>query len=251
MELSIQEREQLNSIDFKIWKNEFNATLLGLYTSLKSLPWLNPISNAIKGDNKYYQMDLANKLGFKMPRTIVSNDRSRLIKFAKSCKGDVIFKLLNQEVYNVDSNGSMQGIYTNRIDIIKLENFSTNGENPIMLQEYIKKSYEIRYTIVGKKHFVCKIQSQQSKIACEDWRRYDLAKTPHVSITPPPQIAQKVNSLLEAMELEYGAIDFIVTPQNEWIFLEINCSGQWLWIEDLSGLDISGGIVEWVKTHYE
>lgn len=151
----------------------------------------------------------------------------------------------------MDSNGSMQGIYTNRIDISKLENFSTNGENPIMLQEYIKKSYEIRYTIVSKKHFVCKIQSQQSKIACEDWRRYDLAKTPHVSITPPPQIAQKVNSLLEAMELEYGAIDFIVTPQNEWIFLEINCSGQWLWIEDLSGLDISGGIVEWVKTHHE
>lgn len=95
VELSIQEWEQLNIIDFKIWRNEFNATLLGLYTSLKLLPWLNPISNTIKCDNKYYQMDLANNLAFKMPKTVVSNDRARLIRFAKSCNGDVIFKLLN------------------------------------------------------------------------------------------------------------------------------------------------------------
>ncbi|MCW1360319.1 hypothetical protein [Campylobacter sp. US33a] len=49
------------------------------------------------------------------------------------------------------------------------------------------------------------------------------------------------------MNLEYGALDFIVNLQNEWIFLEINYSGQWLWIEDLSGLKISDGIVNWIK----
>lgn len=249
VELSLQERAKLNSVDFKIWKNEFNATLIGLYISLKSLPWLNPISNAIKGDNKYYQMSVANTLDLKMPRTIVSNDKAKLINFAKSCDGDIIFKLLNQDLYEVDKNGSMQGIYANRIKIENLEKFSIKGENPIMLQEYVIKSYEVRYTVVGSKHFACKIQSQQSKIACEDWRRYDLSKTPHLPITPPLQIKQKINKLLKTMGLEYGAIDFIVTPQNEWIFLEINCGGQWLWIEDLSGLNISGGIIEWVKMH--
>jgi len=30
-----------------------------------------------------------------------------------------------------------------------------------------------------------------------------------------------------------------VTPENEYVFLELNPSGQWLWIEDLTGLPIS------------
>lgn len=46
---------------------------------------------------------------------------------------------------------------------------------------------------------------------------------------------------MKQLGLSYGAIDFIVTKNNEWIFLEINSFGQWLWIEDLTGLDISGG----------
>ena len=249
VELSLQEKERLKSIDFKIWRNEFNATLLGLYAALKPLAWLNPISNAIKGDNKYYQMQLASKVGLIMPRTIVSNDKAKLVEFAHSQNDEVIFKLLNQEMYPADKNGAMQGIYANRITTQQLDKFSTNGENPLMLQEYIQKAYEVRYTVVGKQHFVCKIESQKSQLAREDWRRYELSKTPHAPITPPPQIAQKVDVLLAKMGLEFGALDFIVTPSGEWVFLEINCGGQWLWIEDLAGLDISGGIVEWIKGH--
>ncbi|GAD18126.1 Glutathione synthase/Ribosomal protein S6 modification enzyme (glutaminyl transferase) [Helicobacter fennelliae] len=249
VELSLEEKEELQSINFKIWRNEFNATLLGLFVSLKPLPWLNPISDAIKSDNKYYQMALAQKLGLKMPKTIVSNEKHELIEFAKSCNDDIILKLFNQELYEKDKNGFMQGIYANRIHTRELEHFKLSGENPIVLQEYIAKAYEVRYTTIGKEHFICKIESQKSKIACEDWRRYDLAKTPHKRIQAPSEITSKVNELLKEMNLEYGALDFIVTPDDEWVFLEINCCGQWLWIEDLAGLDISGGIARWAKQH--
>lgn len=251
VELNLEQKLEVQaSIDFKIWRNEFNATLLGLYTALKHLPWLNPISQAVKGDNKYYQMQLVKTLDIAMPKTIVSNEKSKLIEFAKNCNDDVVLKLLNQDMYDFDKNNKLQGIYTNRITSKDLASFAPNGENPIMLQEYVKKAYEVRWSVVGKRHFVCKIESQQSKVACEDWRRYDLANTPHTAIKPPFVMQQRVEKLLEIMELEYGALDFIVTPQNEWIFLEINCCGQWLWIEDLTGLDISGGITEWLQKHY-
>lgn len=248
VEMTLQERALLENVDFKIWRNEFNATLLGFYAHLKSIPWLNLISNAFKGENKYFQMQLAKICDLKMPKTLVSNDKNLLIKFAKSCDNDVIFKLLNQDIHTNKDN-KMQGVYANRINTEKLKSFKTNGENPIMLQEYIQKSYEVRYTVVGKEHFVCKIESQKSKIASEDWRRYDLANTPHLIIKPPKDIKAKVIKLMKLMKLEFAAIDFIVTPKNEWIFLEINCNGQWLWIEQLSGLDISGGIVKWITKH--
>jgi glutathione synthase/RimK-type ligase-like ATP-grasp enzyme len=245
VELTIEENINLQDIDFKIWKNEWNATLLGLYTSLKSKKWLNPLTNAFRGENKYYQREIADKIGLKMPSTLVSNNKNNLIDFAKKCNNNVILKLMKQDIYQCP-DGEMRGFYTNRIGVEHLENFSTTEENPVVLQKYIEKNFEVRYTVVGNEHLVCKIDSQKSQKAKNDWRRYDLTKTPHVSITPPYDIKNKIEQFLKELGLEYGAIDFIVTPDNEWIFLEINCFGQWLWIEDLTGLDISGAICSWI-----
>lgn len=43
--------------------------------------------------------------------------------------------------------------------------------------------------------------------------------------------------------LSYGAIDFVLTPDNNYIFLEINPNGQWAWIENETGLNISDSII--------
>jgi len=47
---------------------------------------------------------------------------------------------------------------------------------------------------------------------------------------------------VQELGLRYGAIDLIVTPQDEWVFLESNCNGQWLWLEKLVGLSISDAL---------
>lgn len=245
VELTLQEKGE-TSVDFKIWKNEWNRTLLGVQNSLKELPWLNPIRKAYKGENKYYQMELAQKIGFNFPETLISNRKSELLEFMDSHK-KCLFKLMTQEMYEVDDG--FKGLYTNVITSADLQKFGEREENPLVLQEYIEKQYEVRYTVVGKEHFVCKIESQKSSKANEDWRRYDISHTPHSAIEPPAEIKEKVNKLMEILGLVYGALDFIVTPDNKWIFLEINCMGQFLWIEELTGLQISDAIVSWLKNH--
>jgi hypothetical protein len=35
-----------------------------------------------------------------------------------------------------------------------------------------------------------------------------------------------------------------VTPSGEWYFLEVNSMGQWLWIEDLTGLPITATLAD-------
>lgn len=247
VELTLEELGD-NSTGFQIWKNEWNKTLNGFYLSLKSKKWLNKLDNAYKGENKYLQMEIAKKLSFNLPPTIVSNDKTELLSFANEHE-KVVFKMMSQEFYKSDK-GSYEGLYVNTItnnDI--LEKFNLIGENPIVLQKYIEKSYEVRYTVVGNKHFVCRIDSQKSKRASIDWRRYDIPNTPHIPIEAPLEITEKVRQLLNDLDLNYGALDFIVTPNNEWVFLEINCFGQWLWIEDLTGLEISKEISNWLITN--
>lgn len=243
VELTLEEAS-LNEPGFKIWRGEWNKTLLGLYNSLKSVDWLNPLSKSYQAENKYLQMDKAKEVGFLLPPILISNKKTELCKFIDTYD-EVVLKLMNQEFYK-DTDGSFKGVYVNKVSKQDINGFSDTEENPIVLQAYVHKDYEVRYTVVNKDHHACQIQSQKSKIASTDWRRYDIPNTPHYSIEPPKHIREKVNNFMELLELKFGALDFIVTPAGEWYFLEINTMGQWLWIEDLTGMSISDSIVKYL-----
>lgn len=238
VELMLDEYDSTD-IGFKIWRNEWNKVLLGLYTALREKIWINRLKYVQIAENKFYQYHIAKQCDLNLPNQIVSNEIDQLKLFIEE-NGVCVVKTLAQEFYK-DNDGVFKGLYVNKINVDSLNEFGDN-ENPITIQKYYDKLYEVRYTVVGDEHFVCKIESQKSLVANVDWRRYDIANTPHVAMIPPDAIREKVSSLMELLGLSYGAIDFIVTKENDWVFLEINPLGQWLWIEDLTGLDISGGI---------
>jgi hypothetical protein len=240
-ELSLQERDA-ESVDEKIWRTEWNRSLLGLYYALGQHPWVSPLQLAVRAENKLYQWSVARDLGLRFPRTLTSNLKHELEDFCRACNGQLAFKLLHQDIYRHDQQ--VVGLYTNKIDLSDLEHFVEMGENPITVQEYIDKAYEVRYTVVGNKHFVCRIESQASDSTRIDWRRYDLPKTPHYPMEPPESVKVQVSKLMNTLGLSYGALDFIVTHHNEWYFLEVNSMGQWLWIEDLTGLSITTALAD-------
>lgn len=246
VELLLEERAIVNS-DFQIWKGEWNKTLLGIYAFLEGKNWLNFYRDSYYAENKYRQFQVAKNIGMEIPEFVSSNSKRDLKKFTKS-HDEVVLKLMNQDIYKTDE-GDFKGIYVNKISPGLLDKFGPTGENPVTLQEYIRKSYEVRYTVVGGDHFVCKIESQKSEISKTDWRRYDLQNTPYSKINPPLNIQNKVGEFLTFFNLRYGAFDFIVTPENKWYFLELNSMGQYLWVEDLSGLQISESIADWLISH--
>ncbi|MBR2052504.1 MAG: hypothetical protein IJ961_08530, partial [Bacteroidales bacterium] len=72
-----------------------------------------------------------------------------------------------------------------------------------------------------------------------DWRQgydYDLR---HEIVDIPDSIKDFCLAFLKKMKLNFGCFDFIVTPDDEYVFLECNPNGQWLWIELVTGYDIS------------
>ena len=62
----------------------------------------------------------------------------------------------------------------------------------------------------------------------------------------PAGLEESLHRLMRALGLAFGAIDLIQTPDGEYVFLEINPSGQWLWLDDRLDLGISDAVAGWL-----
>ncbi len=138
-------------------------------------------------------------------------------------------------------------IYKESVCELYQTNLFTHADNnisltPIYLQEYIPKAYEARITVINKTFYTVKITTED-KI---DWRK-DYQNHSYEIIECPKSIQRKCLQMLSYYGLSFGAFDFIITPQNKWIFLELNPNGQWLWLEKALHLDISKKIIEFLK----
>lgn len=50
-------------------------------------------------------------------------------------------------------------------------------------------------------------------------------------------------ALARRLGLSYCALDLVVTPSGDYVFLEVNPSGQYGWLESLTGLPITRELV--------
>jgi glutathione synthase/RimK-type ligase-like ATP-grasp enzyme len=94
--------------------------------------------------------------------------------------------------------------------------------------------------VVGEKIFAAKVDSQKNEDTKIDWRK---KKTPFVSYDLPEQISEKCLVMTKKLNLEFGAIDMIRKPNGEYVFLEINPNGQWVWLDTEASLKISDEII--------
>jgi len=193
-----------------------------------------------RAENKLYQYQIAEKVGLDIPLTLVTNDPRKAKDFCEMClkkKSGVVVKVLNH------SNNI--GLLTRKITSHELKEIEVIKYTPCFFQEYIEKTYEIRITVVGKQIFAAEIHSQKIEKTKVDWRNYSqFDEIPYLPHNLPRDISLKCLSLLKKMGLIFGAIDMIYTPDKRYIFLEINANGQWLWIEKLTGLQITKAITE-------
>jgi glutathione synthase/RimK-type ligase-like ATP-grasp enzyme len=49
---------------------------------------------------------------------------------------------------------------------------------------------------------------------------------------------------MRCLGLDLAGLDLIVTPAGETVFLEVNAMGQWLWVQEATGIPIASAIVE-------
>jgi glutathione synthase/RimK-type ligase-like ATP-grasp enzyme len=109
---------------------------------------------------------------------------------------------------------------------------------PVIAQPYLDKAYELRVTIAGSAVIACRIDSQASPRSEVDWRRYDFARVRHECVELDDTVVTALRRFMRAAELDFAAVDLVVRPDGSTVFLEANPSGQFLWLEALTGAGI-------------
>lgn len=228
-------------------RQEAMATLWSAYTCLAEVYWLNHPIHALSHleHNKARQLQLAKRVGLKVPDTLITNVPDELKEFADKHGGVVAVKMLRGRAFKKRGSEHYTGIYTNVVSASYLEkNIQAISATPVFAQEYIDKQVELRITVVGENIFCCAIHSQDSEKTKQDWRHYDMERVKHEEYQLPDAIKLSILEFMRVCKVDYGAIDMILTPDNEYVFLEINPSGQYIWIENLANPGISASIAK-------
>lgn len=198
--------------------------------------WVNPIDKVSVAELKLYQLQVARQVGLRVPRSLVSRDAEALRRFAAGNKAGTICKPIFHGMF-VDEKASYS-VYTRRITPESIDP-TTARICPIFLQEEIVRSADVRATFIGRDCFVADITGDQSLV---DWR------DPGVSVSYresslSAEIEQKCRSMLTSLGLVYGAFDFVRTPAGDLVFLEVNPTGEWAWLEDRLGFPMRDSFI--------
>ena len=210
-EFSLREAEELNQYFFY-----FIGEMVSLQGAYK---------DEYKVD-KLKQLYEATKVGLQIPKTIVTTSKINLLDFICSkLKSEIIIKpITNQFNFHFEgeawsSNGTQ---IFNKDDIDNLPDVFF----PTLFQERIQKAYEIRVFFYENTFWSMAIFSQGNDKTKVDFRNYD-DESPNrcVPYSLDSKLLSKIKKLIKNLNYKTGSIDLIAT-EDDFIFLEINLSGQ-------------------------
>ncbi|HZU96176.1 MAG TPA: hypothetical protein VFF73_05660 [Planctomycetota bacterium] len=237
--------------DQEFAESETVSMLLSMGVALEDRFWVNPVAAALAtdgGNGKIGHLEIARQLGLEVPRTLATNDPQEARSFLQTCPQGAIYKPFRSPVRKLkDEAGAEQpaGIFTNKLDERALAELEGVRHAPCIFQELVPKKVELRVTLIGDRVFACELHSQGRELSAVDFRRdQGMTLTPHATHQLPFEIERALLALRARLGLVYGAVDLILTPEGRYVFLEVNQQGQFLWIEEQTGLPLLENFTE-------
>jgi len=234
--------EGMDSGIYAFCLQENRAALLGSIMN-RDARWMSHPAAVWQAEYKPFQLSLAADLGLSIPRTIVTNDPAA-IKTAFANFGSMVVK--PTRTGHLIQNGHEFAIFTSRVLEEHLDQLDNARLSPAIYQALVPKRFDLRITIVGRQIFAAAIESQSDPMAVIDWRQTSNPQLPHHPVHLPEAVASLLLRLMDSLRLTFGAIDMIQTRKGEYVFLEVNPSGQWLWLDDVLEFGISEAVANWL-----
>ncbi len=215
--------------DRDVARRECDELMAGLY--LLAAPdafWVNP-PPIRRAELKPVQLREATRAGLVIPRTLMSNDPERIRRFLAEHRGRTVYKPFFPAQW--DHGDRVALLMTNEVRLEDLPSDDVLRLTPGIFQEKIEKAHELRVTILGEHVVTARLLSQESEATRVDWR----AGAGKIRVEPgrlPEGVEQACLGLMKSLGIVFGCFDFIVTPEGEHVFLEVNPAGQFLWVEE-------------------
>lgn len=196
------------------------SLLMGIETR-----WVNGWEGFELHQRKPYALSLIARLGIRVPRTICSNDPAALKEFAVREK-DVIFKPIQG------------GTHTERLRHDRLTDANLIGLElaPITFQEEIPGT-NIRVFVAGERCLALEVRTPE----------LDFRDDPRPEIFPvelPSVIAEQSVTIARTLKLLWTGIDYRLTPDGQYVFLEANPSPMFMGFEKATGVPLTAALLD-------
>ncbi|MGH3872977.1 MAG: MvdC/MvdD family ATP grasp protein [Pseudonocardiaceae bacterium] len=232
----------LSSADRRFIEAEAYRGLGGLLAALPAR-WVSHPARIVDAEAKPVQLQLAADCGFRLPRTLISNDPDRVREFAATIAGPLVYKPLSSGIMR--GSDGLHAIYATRIEAGDVDDWLDPAAirlAPHQFQECVTpKAYDLRVTAVGDRLFPIAIHTADPDQL--DWRsNYHILSYQHVDL--PEGVAKGIHRYLAATGLAFGAFDFVMDRAGALWWMECNPNGEWGWLTEAIDLPIADALAE-------
>lgn len=199
--------------------------LMRTWLQVDSIRWINSWKAFQFHKEKPLQLATVNHQGIKIPATLVSNCPIQIQHFAERYK-----KLIFKPVYGGAHTKIVtdEHLQSDRLSkVLKL--------SPVTIQEYIPGT-NIRSYVIGKIVYSAEICADSL-----DFRADPSAEL--IAHSLPESVYQQCLAIACSLFLEWTAIDWRLTPDGQYIFLEANPSPMFIHFEQVTGFPITQQLV--------
>jgi len=211
--------------------SETSHAVLGMLDSL-TCAWVNPPGPDEAAHHKPYQWSVAASLGLTLPRTLVTNKPDAARDFLKDGR-PAVFKAFLAQLEAWRETRLVEPSDLERLDSVRFA--------PVIFQDYVE-GVDLRITVVGRKIFAAEIDARQTPYPVD--MRMVVGEAEVRPVTLPPEVEAGLLALMDRLRLVYGAIDMRRRPDGEHVFLEVNPAGQWMFVENRTGLPITRAVAD-------
>lgn len=199
----------------------------------------------VRAGYKALQLQVAVDLGFDIPSTLITNSTRDFLDFYRQHNGSVITKTVHNRLLPCSNDEGYEAYALTEVvanqDLVGVEAIR---HCPVTVQPNVEKRVELRITVVGENAFAVEIDSQRTNHMRRDWRRADPHHGRFAIHELPSEVAGRCVELAKRLDLRFGVLDVILTPDGRYVFLEINPNGEWLLMERTTDLPISAAICD-------
>jgi glutathione synthase/RimK-type ligase-like ATP-grasp enzyme len=175
-------------------------------------------------------LEIAKKVGFNIPQTIIATKKEQLICFKKH----FICKPIYEAPKVIDGEYLLRPFTTEvKLELLEDEFF------PSLFQEKIDALCELRIFFFGNKYFAASIHCEDYD-ETTDWR-YIWAENKKIGLKKfdiPQEMLSNLKKLSTEIGINTGSYDFIVDKDGNLFFLEVNPCGQFSFLDVVFGDEI-------------
>jgi glutathione synthase/RimK-type ligase-like ATP-grasp enzyme len=216
-------------------KAQFWSGLLALLP--ENIRWYNHFQREIRASRKIYQLKAAKECGFRIPKTLVTSIPSEARNFIRA----------NEKVICKELNGTPEHWRPTQLMTpdreMQLDSLSVC---PVIFQEFVSGKEDYRVIVIDDfvqaVAFDMKHSRYPTDVSIDVLNRCWPAEI-------PDDLKKKLKTFLIHFGLRYGAFDLRLNDNGEFVFFELNSSGEFLYLYQRAETKIAAAFAQILSFH--